>query len=78
MDIEISPHARKAMERHFINEDEIKAALVGGETEFEIIVKGEKRYGNVLAEKTRKLIVIWTQKNSKKRVITCYPLKRKV
>ncbi len=78
MDIEISPHARESMQKHFITEDEVKAAIIDGETEFEIIAKGEKRYVNVLTEKTRKLVAIWTYKNSKKRVITCYPLRRKV
>ena len=78
MDIELSPHARNAMQKHFITEDEVKSAIIDVETEFEILMKKEKRYGNILAEKTRKLVVIWTYKNSKKKVITCYPLKKTV
>lgn len=66
------------MEEHVITEDEITAAIVDGETEFEIFVKGERRYGNVLIEKHRKIVVIWTHRNSKKRVITCYPLRREI
>ncbi len=76
--IDISPHARIAMEEHAITEDEVAAALIDGKTEFEIFVKGEKRYGNVLIEKQRKIVVIWTWRNEKKRVITCYPLKREI
>jgi hypothetical protein len=78
MEIEISDHARTAMERHWINEDEVIEAFVDGRTEFEIIVQNEKRYANVLIQKTRKIVVIWTHRNEKRRVITCYPLKRKV
>ncbi|MBI2583456.1 MAG: DUF4258 domain-containing protein [Candidatus Aenigmarchaeota archaeon] len=74
----ISGHAREAMLRHAISEDEVLAALVDGETEFEIIHKKEKRYGNVLIQKHRKLIVIWTYRNGKKRIITCYPLRREI
>ncbi|MDI6721404.1 MAG: DUF4258 domain-containing protein [Candidatus Aenigmarchaeota archaeon] len=78
MDIEISPHAADSMEKHNISIDEIKSALVDGETEFEIYVEGEKRHGNTLLQKTRKLIVIWARRNDKIRVITCYLMKRKI
>lgn len=76
--IVISPHARGAMQQHAITEDEIMAALVDGKTEFEIFVRGEKRYGNIFVEKHRKIIVIWTYRNSNKRVVTCYPLRREI
>lgn len=76
--IVLSPHARIAMRRHAITEDEIRAALEDGETEFEIFAKGEKRYGNVLVEKQRKIVVIWTWRKEKKRIITCYPLRREI
>ncbi len=76
--LDISPHASKAMQEHAITEDEVMAALVDGKTEFEIFVKGEKRYGNVFIEKHRKIMVIWSWRKEKKRVITCYPLKREV
>lgn len=76
--IEISPHARSAMEEHAISEDEITAALIDGKTEFEIFTKGEKRYGNVFIEKQRKIMVIWTWHNKNKRIITCYPLRREI
>ena len=76
MKIEISPHARKAMARHDVSEDEIRAAL-WQEPEFEIIVEGERRYGCVLVQKMRKLMVIWSSRGNAKRVVTCYPLRRK-
>ncbi len=76
--IYITPHARDSMQKHSITEDEIVAALVDGKTEFEIFVKQENRYGNVLLEKHRKILVIWTWRKNKKRIITCYPLKREI
>jgi hypothetical protein len=76
--IVISPYARDAMRQHIITEDEVISALADGKTEFEIFVKGEKRYGNVLIEKQRKLVVIWTWRKAKKRIITCYPLRREI
>lgn len=76
--IVISPHARDSMQKHAITEDEVMAALVDGKSEFEIFVKGEKRYGNVLIQKQRKIVVIWAYRNSNKRVITCYPLRREI
>ncbi|MBI3413389.1 MAG: DUF4258 domain-containing protein [Candidatus Aenigmarchaeota archaeon] len=75
--IEFSDHAKTAMRKHGITEDEIMKAMIDGVTEFELLVDGEKRYGNVLAEKARRLIVVWCHKGANKRVITCYPLKRK-
>ncbi len=76
--IVISPHARNSMEQHTINKDEITAALTDGKKEFEIFVKDKKRYGNVLIQKHRKIVVIWTYRNSKKRIVTCYPLRREM
>lgn len=76
--IVISPHARNSMQKHAIAEDEVIAALVDGKTEFEIFARAEKRYGNVLIGKHRKIVVIWTYRDSKKRVITCYPLRREI
>jgi len=76
--IVVSPHARSAMQEHAITEDDVMAALVDGSTEFEIFVKGEKRYGNVLIQKHRTVVVVWTYRNSKKRIITCYPLRREI
>ena len=76
--IVVSPHARHAMQQHTITEDEVMAALTDGKTEFDIFIKGEKRYGNVLAEKQRKIVVIWTWRKDKKMVITCYPLRREI
>ena len=64
------------MQQHAITEDDVMAALVDGEIEFEIFVRGEKRYGNALIQKHRKIVVVWTYRNSKKRIITCYPLRR--
>lgn len=74
----ISPHARDAMQQHAITEDDVMAALMDGKTEFEIFVKGEKRYGNMLIQKHRKIVVVWAYRNSKKRIITCYPLRREI
>ena len=76
--IEISPHAKEAMQRHAISVDEVMAALVDGEIEFEMFVEKEKRYGNVLVEKHRKIIVIWAYRAKNKRIITCYPLRREI
>ena len=76
--IEISPHAREAMRKHAISEDEVMAALIDGEVKFELFAGKEKRYGSVLIEKQRKIIVIWTYRGQKKRIITCYPLKREI
>ena len=66
------------MQKHAIHEDEIMAALIDGEVEFELFVKKEKRYGSVLIEKQRKIVVIWAYRGQKKRIITCYPLKREI
>lgn len=75
----ISPHCKEAMEKHSITEDEVKRAIIDGETEFTILAGKEKRYGNVLEEKTRKLVAIWAyDKEDNKRVITCYPLRRRI
>ena len=76
--IDISKHARESMLRHLISEDEVLAAMMDGKTEFELFNKGEKRYGNVIVTKQRKIVVIWTYKNGKKRIITTYPLRREV
>jgi len=75
--IKISDHARKAMAKHGITEDEVMEAMIDGETEFEVFKGDEKRYGNVLTEKMRKLVAIWCYENGIKMVITCYPLRRK-
>ena len=76
MEVEISPHAREAMSKHDVSEDEVYAALAIEPT-LQVDVEGECRYGSILIEKTRKLVVIWTPRTNSKRVITCYPLRRK-
>ncbi len=76
VDVEISPHAREAMAKHDVSDDEVHAALAI-EPRLEIEIKGELRYGSVMVQKTRKLVVIWTPRKNGRRVITCYPLRRK-
>lgn len=73
----ITPHAREEMEASGITEEEVKACLECGELEIKQVVKGEMRYGNRIDFKDKTIIVIYTYRSEKKRVITCYPIKRK-
>ncbi len=75
--IEISDHARKAMEDDDLTEDEIKQCLEHGELEIKQLVKGEMRYGKKLELKNKTIMVVFTHRNDIQRVITCYLIKRK-
>lgn len=75
--ITISPHARRAMARHSVEEDEVRAALAE-KPRFEVLAGNERRYVNMLVEKTRKIAVVWAYDTAgNPRVVTCYPLRRK-
>ena len=73
----ISDHARKAMLNDGITEEEIKACIEHGEREIKQLAEGEVRYGNKLELKNKTIIVIYTYRDKKTRVITCYIIQRK-
>ncbi len=75
--IEISEHAREAMEDDGISEEEISACLEHGETEIKEYINGEVRYGKKIELKNKTVMVIFTNKDEKQRVITCYLIRRK-
>jgi len=75
--IEISEHARKAMEDDGITEDEVKRCLEQGELEIKQLVNGEVRYGKKLELKDKTVMVIYTHRKEIKRIITCYLIRRK-
>ena len=75
--IDISAHARKAMDDDEITEDEIFQCLEYGELEIKQLVKGELRWGKLLELKDKTIMVIFTEREETVRVITCYALRRK-
>tara|TARA_Y100000310_G_C20382739_1_gene668922 strand:+ start:529 stop:771 length:243 start_codon:yes stop_codon:yes gene_type:complete len=75
--IEISEHARKAMEDDAITEDEVQRCLEHGELEIKQLVKEEVRYGKKLELKDKIIMVIYTHRKEIKRIITCYIIRRK-
>jgi len=75
--IEISEHARKAMDDDDITEDEVRQCMEHGELEIKQSVKGEIRYGKKLELKDKTIMVIYTIKNDKERIVTCYIIRRK-
>ena len=75
--ITISDHAREAMERHGIGEEELHAALEHGARIITDAIDGEIRYGNELPQKECTIVVIYTYREDEIRVITCYTLRRK-
>lgn len=77
IDIEISDHAKEAMEDDGISEDEIRQCIGHGKLEINQFVDGEKRYGNQLDLKDKKIMVIYTIRNKRHRVITAYTIQRK-
>ena len=75
--IYLSEHARKAMADDEITEEEVNTCLEHGELEIKQQVKGEFRWGKKLSLKDKTIMVIYTEKESTKRVITCYTIRRK-
>ena len=75
--IHLSEHARKAMADDEIAEEDIRACLEHGELEIKQLIKGELRWGRKLSLKEKTIMVIYTEKESIKRVITCYTIRRK-
>lgn len=73
----ISKHAKEEMEKSSISEKEVKACLEHSELIIKQVVKGEIRYGKELVLKDKKIVVIYTFKDDKLRVITVYPIWRK-
>ncbi len=73
----ISNRAKEEMRASGITAEEISACLEHGTPEIKQVVKGEMRYGNKLELKDKTIIVIYTYQNEKRRVITCYPIRRK-
>ena len=75
--IEISEHAKKAMEDDEISEVEVITCLNHGELEIKQFVNGELRYGRKSEFKDKTIIVIYTQRENICRVITCYTIRRR-
>lgn len=73
----ISLHAREEMEKSGITEEEVSLCLEHGEKVIKQIVKGEVRYGNEMSFKEKTIIIIYTEREEGKRVITVYPVRRK-
>ncbi len=73
----ISEHAREKMKKNRISEEDIKRCLVDGETILENVIKGGMRYLKEIDLKHRRSIVVYTIRNEEKRVITCYPKRKK-
>ncbi len=75
--IEISEHARAAMDDDGISYDEVGQCLEHGALEVKQIIKGEMRHGKMLELKDKTIMVIYTLKGEINRVITCYTIRRK-
>lgn len=75
--IEISEHAKAAMEEDGITEEEIMECLEHGELEIKQIVNGEIRHGKKLDLKDKTIMVIYTHRQEIQRIITCYTIRRK-
>ncbi len=73
----ISEHARRAMEESGISEGEVLECLKNGKRVIKQAVKGEMRYGSEIDLKEKKIIVIYTLFNNEERIITTYPIRRK-
>jgi len=74
--IQISDHARKAMDDDAISEDEVNQCLDQGELEIKQVVNGEMRYGKKLELKEKTIMVIYTHSDID-RIITTYVIRRK-
>jgi len=74
---EIPDHAKDEMESSDISEDEVKTCLEHGSLEIKQFIKGELRYGKKLEFKDKIIMVIYTKRGDKNRVITVYPIRRK-
>lgn len=73
----ITWHAREAMDHYGISEEEVGLCLELGSLEVKQVVNQEMRYGNKLVTKEKTLMVIYTYRENKVRVITCYLIRRK-
>ena len=73
----ISDHARKEMEQSGISEEEVQQCLKHGELEIRQVVKGETRYGKKITLKDKTIMVIYTIRKDKERIITAYTIRRK-
>lgn len=73
----ISDHAQQKMYMLEISEEEILACLDYGDLISEQVVNGEMRYAKRLGLKDKILILVYAVRETEKRVITCYKLRRK-
>lgn len=73
----ISPHARMRMKEKGIHEEDVIECVGRGERIHIEEVDGEIRYVHGLDTKLGKIMVVWTIRKGKKRVITCYWRKRR-
>jgi len=75
--IEISDHARQAMEDDEISEEEVKTCIDQGDLEIKQVTNGETRYGRKMEFMDKKIMVIYCIRQEIKRVITAYTIQRK-
>ncbi len=77
MMVVLSEHAREEMASEGITEEEVYWCLEHGEPEIKQFVNQEMRYGKKLVLKDKTVMVIYTFRKEKTRVITCYTIRRK-